>query len=96
MNARGGDSGLCDERRGRSLKAIHAKLSGFKVGGAAELSYATPAVLRNISWYRWSILPRKEECQMRYIHKGGGGINKETPPCAQTALSNTVHGAVRL
>lgn len=49
MNARGGDSGLCDERRGRSLKAIHAKLSGFKVGGAAELSYATPAVLRNIS-----------------------------------------------
>lgn len=35
MNAGGRDSGLCDERRDRSLEASHAKLSGFKVGRTA-------------------------------------------------------------
>lgn len=49
MNAGGRDSGLCDERRDRSLEASHAKLSGFKVGRAAGLSYATPAVLQTTS-----------------------------------------------
>lgn len=43
----GRDSGLCDERRDCSLEASHAKLSCFKVGRTAGLSYATPAVLQN-------------------------------------------------
>lgn len=49
MNAGGRDSGSCDERRDHSLAASHAKLSGFKVGRTAGLSYATPAVLRKTS-----------------------------------------------
>lgn len=46
MNAGGRDSGWCDERRGHSLGAGHAKLIGFKVGRTAGLSSATPAVLQ--------------------------------------------------
>lgn len=46
MNAGGRDSGLCDETRDCSLETSHAKLSGFKVGRTAGLSYATPAVLQ--------------------------------------------------
>ena len=53
-----------------SLKASYAKLGAFKVGRAAWLSSATPAVLQNnISWYQRSIPPRAEECQIRYIQK---------------------------
>lgn len=46
MNAGRRDSGLGDERRDHSLGSSHAKLSGFKVGSTAGLSYATPAVLQ--------------------------------------------------
>lgn len=46
MNAGETDSELGDERRDNSLGASHAKLSGFKVGRTAGLSYATPAVLQ--------------------------------------------------